>query len=64
MIIAFTEIKRAVKLIVTCHGDDALIHAAMRANEMLAAGNFDGLAVWTRVWVAIDRLLKNHPQSK
>ncbi len=39
------------------HGDDAPIHAAMRADELLEAGDLDGLAVWKRILKAVDELL-------
>ncbi len=37
--------------------EDAPIHAAMRADEMLDAGDLDGLAVWKRILKAVDELL-------
>lgn len=39
------------------HGKDAPINAAMRADELMAAGDMDGQAVWKRVLAAIDELL-------
>ena len=39
------------------HGEDAPIHAAMRADELLDAGDQDGQAVWKRILKAVDELL-------
>jgi hypothetical protein len=39
------------------HGEDAPIHAAMRADELLDQGDLDGQAVWKRILNAVDELL-------
>ncbi len=39
------------------HGEDAPIHAAMRVDELLAAGDVEGCATWKRVVRAIKELL-------
>ena len=39
------------------HGDDAPIHAAMRADKLMEAGDMEGKAVWKRILAAIDELL-------
>lgn len=39
------------------HGEDTPVHAAMRADELLDAGDLDGLAVWKRILKAVDELL-------
>ena len=36
------------------HGDDAPIHAAMRAYELLDAGDTDGQAVWKQILAAVE----------
>ena len=51
------DIYRSAKLLIDRHGDDAVIHAAMRADKMLEAGDLDGLATWKRILSAIDELL-------
>ncbi len=33
----------------THHGQDAPIHAAMRADELLESGDLDGCAVWKKI---------------
>ena len=40
------DIYRSANLLVKQHGQDAPIHAAMRADELLEAGDLDGYAVW------------------
>ena len=51
------DIHRAANELIEQHGDDAPIHAAMRADELLEAGDLDGLAVWKRILAAVDELL-------
>ena len=50
------DIFRSANLLVKQHGQDAPIHAAMRADEMLEAGDLDGLAVWKRILRAVEEL--------
>ena len=38
------------------HGEDATVHAATRADELLAEGDMDGRLVWLRVLDAIKEL--------
>ena len=45
----------------TQHGDDAPIHAAMRADAMLEAGDLDGYAVWKRILRAVEELQGTEP---
>ena len=44
---------RSANLLVKQHGQDAPIHAAMRADAMLEAGDLDGYAVWKRILRAV-----------
>ena len=44
-------------LLIKRHGDDAPIHAAMRADELMETGDMDGRAVWLRIGRAIEELL-------
>jgi hypothetical protein len=53
------DIYRTAKLFVDQHGEDAPIHAAMRADELMAKGDLDGQAIWKLVLKAIDELLAN-----
>ena len=50
------DIYRSAQVLIDQHGEDAAIHAAMRADEMLKAGNIESQAVWKRVLAAVDEL--------
>ncbi len=56
------DIYRSAQVLVKRHGPDAPIHAAMRANAMLEAGDLDGSAVWKRVLAAVEELQKTEPR--
>ena len=43
------------------HGDDAVIHAAMRYDELLDQGDMDGCVVWKRVLAAVRELQAKEP---
>ena len=43
------DIYRSAKLLIEQHGGDALIEAALKADELLDAGDCDGQAVWLRI---------------
>ncbi len=45
------------------HGQDAPIHATMRANAMLERGDLGGLAVWRRILRAVKELQGAKPKS-
>ena len=51
------DIYRSAQVLVKQHGEDAPIHAAMRADAMLEAGDLDGYAVWKRIVKAAGELL-------
>ena len=51
------DIHRTANGLIKQHGEDAPIHAAMRADELLDAGDLDGQAVWKRILAAVDELL-------
>ena len=40
------DIWRSASVLMKHHGQDAPIHAAMRADELLEAGDLEGYAVW------------------
>ena len=50
------DIYRSANLLVNQHGQDAPIHAAMRADAMLDKGDLDGCAVWKRILRAVEEL--------
>ncbi len=51
------DIYRSANVLVKRYGQDAPIHAAMRADAMLEAGGLDGYAVWKRIVKAVGELL-------
>jgi len=50
------DIYRSAQVLVKRHGQDAPIHAAMRADAMLEKGDLNGYAVWKRVLRAVEEL--------
>ena len=42
------DIYRAANELIRQHGEDAPIHASMRHDELLEAGDVDGCVVWKR----------------
>ena len=56
------DILRTAQALIRQHGDDAEIHAAMRADELLEAGALDGNAVMMRVVRAIRELRRTQPK--
>ncbi len=57
------DIYRSANLFVKHHGQDAPIHAAMRADAMLEKGDLDGYAVWKRILRAVEELQGAVPKS-
>ncbi len=57
------DIYRSANLLVKQHGEDAPIHAAMRADAMLETGDLDGLATWKRILKAVEELQGTVPKS-
>ncbi len=57
------DIFRSAQVLVKQHGEDAPIHAAMRADTMLDKGDLDGYAVWKRILRAVEELQVTLPQS-
>ncbi len=51
------DIYRAANELIKQHGDAADIEAAMRADELMEAGDMEGRAVWIRIVKAIEELL-------
>ncbi len=56
-------IYRAANVIIKQYGQDAPIHAAMRADAMLEKGDLDGYAVWKRILRAVEELQGTEPKS-
>jgi hypothetical protein len=57
------DIYRSANLLVKQHGEDAPIHAAMRADAMLEAGDLGGYVVWKRVLRAVGELQGTAPRA-
>ncbi len=51
------DIYRSANELIEQHGDAADIEAAMRADELMEAGDMEGEAVWLRILKAIAELL-------
>ena len=47
------EIYLAAQAVVKSHGGDGALHAAQRADELLAEGEMEGRRVWHRIGEAI-----------
>ncbi len=57
------DIYRAASVIIKQYGEDAPIHAAMRADATLKAGGPDGYAMWKRILRLIGALQGTVPKS-
>ncbi len=57
------DIYRSAQVLVKRHGQDAPIHAAMRADAMLDKGDLAGVAVWKRILRAVEELQGTEPKS-
>ena len=55
------DIYRSAKLLIDRHGDEAPIHAAMRADKLLDQGDLNGERVWLRIVKAVGVLLDAEP---
>lgn len=52
------DIWRGAKLLIDRHGDEAPVQAAMRADELRAAGDIEGHQIWMRLLRAIEEILR------
>ncbi len=57
------DLYRAASVIIKQYGEDAPIHAAMRADATLEAGDLDGYAVLKRILRAVEELQGTAPKS-
>ena len=55
------DIYRSANLLIEMHGNEAPIFAAMRADELLDAGDLDGCAVWKQIIRAIEKHQDQEP---
>ena len=59
------DIYRSAKALIDQHGDlGAEMHAAMRADELLGAGDMAGRRVWLRVLEAVRELTSKEPLER
>ncbi len=56
------DIYRAANVIMKQYGKDAPIHAAMRADTTLEAGDRGGYAVWKQILRAIEEIQGTEPK--
>jgi hypothetical protein len=55
------DIWRAAQLMLKRYGDEALKESAARADELMAAGDDNGAAVWRRITAAVVELANTTP---
>ncbi len=55
------DVWRAAGLLIKRHGDDASVVAAQRVDDLLAASDFEGSAIWKRVLEAVAELTRTKP---
>ena len=51
------DIYRSANLLIERYGEDAPIHVAMRADELMETGDMEGVTVWKMILKAIKELL-------
>jgi hypothetical protein len=57
------DIWRSAKLLIEQYGADASVHAAMRADQLLEAGDVQRVYVWKRALKAIEELTSSDPSG-
>jgi hypothetical protein len=62
-VIAEIDIWRVANLMIKRYGDMAQVESARRADELAAAGDHDGAAVWRRVVNAVAQLENTKPSG-
>jgi hypothetical protein len=58
------DIWRSAKALIDNYGDDASIHAALRADELLERGDMDGAGTWRLVLDAVKELQNFKPEGQ
>ncbi len=56
------DIWRSANVLVKRYGEDAVLEAAKRADELLEAGDMDGYTAWKRIVAAIEDLQRSQPR--
>lgn len=49
MMVSDLDLLRSARLVLDQYGEDALIHAAERAEELLERGDVEGCEVWCKI---------------
>ena len=57
------DIHRSAWLMIRRYGEDAVVEAAVRGDELLDRGDLDGMLVWHAIISAIRRLQATTPAS-
>jgi hypothetical protein len=52
------DIYHAAKLLIEQHGENALLRATERANQLLEAGDMIGATTWRRILKAVEELCR------
>jgi len=55
------DIDRAAWIMIRNYGGNAMLEAAIRADNLLDAGNFEACSIWRRILDAIERLQAKAP---
>ena len=55
------DIWRSAKIYLNNYGEDAVIHASLRADKLLDQGDYNGSLVWRRVIKVIEELQNLQP---
>ena len=55
------NVYRSTNELIKQYGEDAPVEAALRADELMEAGDMEGVAVWTLILKAIKELLDKAP---
>ena len=58
------DIYRTANTLIKEHGERADLYAAIRADELLQAGDMDGRRVWLNVLEAVRELTSKEPPGK
>ncbi len=58
------DIYRTASVLIKQHGEDAPIHAAMRADATLETGDVDGYATWKRILRAVEEMQGTEPGAR
>ena len=57
------DIYRSAKLYIDRHGDQAVLQAAMRSDDLFDTGDMDGAATWRRIIAAIEVMQATEPDG-